>query len=381
MSATPYVQIFGLDFSSIMNGEDSMSGSGGGRKTEEYSLPEWKRAYTSDVGREAKTWSGEVDSTTLQDIKDFLEEANRAPPDSEFYFMDSDLCYYASLASAGFRKPSQYLRGTPNFANRYYADFEVISNEPFAFGARQGLAYDDDVILPAISASLTNSGTEINTLDYLAASGSYDAALGYTDDLKITVNDYELALCARLMGHDLFELSRWGEVSHSYQLNFARPYETLQTDLWGSPFIYGGSQDADGLTLTNGSLMFPFTGPLPVSESPAPELDVHIESGTWGVYQAFAGDLSDITLLDIDVSKGHNVIPIPNCDGKTFVAFGLRGTGAITDCKATVKRYLAESELPEIEVDDTFTIEVSDGSYSNHMLESLIAVYRDKMWF
>ena len=47
----------------------------------------------------------------------------------------------------------------------------------------------------------------------------------------------------------------------------------------------------------------------------------------------------------------------------------------------TVKRYLAESELPEIEVDDTFTIEVSDGSYSNHMLSSLIADYREKYWF
>ena len=377
MSATPYVQIFGLDFTSIMDGEDSMSGSGGGRKVDEYSLPEWKRAYTSDAGRVAKTWSGEVHSATLQDIKDFLQEVNRAPSDSEFYFMDSDLCYYASLASAGFRKPMPYLGNTANY---YQADFEVTCNEPFAFGARQGLLYDDDVGLPSVSAALTNEGTEVNTLDYLAASGSYSPALGYTDDLKLIVNDYELALCAQLMGHDLFELSRWGEVSHSYQLNFSRPYETLQTDLGGSAFCYGGTQDADSLTLTNGSLMFPFAGPLPISESPAPELDVHIESGTWEVYQAFAGDLSDVSLVDVSVSKGHNVISISDCDGQSFVAFGLKGSGVITDCKATVKRYMAESEMPEIEVDDTFTIEVSDGSYSNHALESLIAVYRDKFW-
>jgi hypothetical protein len=378
MSATPYVQIFGLDFTDIMDGEDSMQATGGGRKTDEYSLPGWKRAYTSDAGREAKTWSGEVHSPTLQDIKDFLEEVNRAPADSEFYFMDSDLCYYASLASGGFRKPSPYLGHTLNW---YHADFEVVSNEPFAFAARQGLTYDEDVALPAVSASLTNSGTEVNTIDYLAASGSYSPTLGYTDNLKLTVNDYELELCSQLMGHDLFELSRWGEISHTYSLNFARPYETLQSDLWGSAFVYGGAQDADSLTITNGSLMFPFAGPLPVSESPAPELDVHIESGTWEVYQAFAGDLSDIALIDIDVVKGHNIISIPDCDGQSFISFGLKGSGVITDCKATVKRYLAESELPEIEVDDTFTINVSDGSYSNHMLESLIAVYRDKYWF
>lgn len=379
MSATPYVQIFGLDFSDIMDGEDSMQASGGGRKIDEYSLPEWKRAYTSDGGREAKKWSGEVFSTTLQDIKDFLQEVNRAPPDSEFYFMDSDLCYYASLASAGFTRPSQHLRGTPNFANRYHADFEVTSNEPFAFGARQGLLYDDEVALPATSTTLTNSGTEVNTIDYVAASGFFDGGY-YTKDLKLTVNDYELPLIAQMMAHDMFELSRWGEVEHSYQVNFNRPYETLQSDLWGSSFCYGGSMDADSLTLSSGQIMFPFTGPLPISESPPPTLDFHVESGTWEVYQAFAGDLSDIELVDVSVTRGHNVISIPDCDGLEFAAFGLKGSGAITDCKATVKRYLAESELPEIEVDDDFTIAVSDGSYSNHMLSSLIADYREKYW-
>lgn len=380
MSATPYVQIFGLDFSSIMDGEDSMQANGGNRKIDEFSLPEWKRAYTSDEGREAKKWSGEVWSYTLQDVKDFLEEVNRAPPDSEFYFMDSDLCYYASLASAGFVRPSQHLRGTPNFANRYHADFEVTSNEPFAFGARQGLLYDDDVPLPAASTTLTNSGTEVNTLDYLAACGYFDGSY-YTKDLKVTVNDYELSLIAQMMAHDQFELSRWGEVEHSYQVNFNRPYETLQSDLWGSTFCYGGSMDGSSLTLSTGQIMFPFCGPLPISESPPPVLDFHVVSGTWWVYQAFSGNLSDKSLVDVEVRKGHNYIQIPDCDGLEFVSFGLVGSGVITDCKATVKRYLAESELPEIEVDDEFTIEVSDGSYSNHMLSSLIADYRDKFWF
>jgi hypothetical protein len=377
MSDAPYVQIFGLDFSAIMDGEDSMQATGGGRKVDEFSLPEWKRAYTTDQGREAKKWSGEVWSYTLQDLKDFLQEVNRAPPDSEFYFMDSDLCYYASLASAAFSKPSIYSQGTKNY---YNATFEVTSNEPFAFGSRQGLLYDEDVALPSTSATLTNSGTEVNTIDYVAASGYFDGSY-YTKDLKLSINDYDLSLIARMMGHDLFELSRWGEVEHSYQINFNRPYETLQNDLWGSDFCYGGSMDADSLTLSSGQLMFPFTGPLPISESPPPTLDFHVESGTFVVYQAFAGDISDIALVDADVRKGSNSIEIPDCDGLEFVSFGLVGSGVITDCKATVKRYLAESELPEIEVDDTFAIEVSDGSYSNHMLSSLIADYRDKFWF
>lgn len=376
MSAAPYVQIFGLDFSSIMDGEDSMQSSGGERKIDEFSLPGWNRAYTSDQGRSAKKWSGEVWSLTLQDVKDFLQEVNRAPPDSEFYFMDSDLCYYASFASATFQKPHVYLGGTTNY---YRADFEITSNEPFAFGARQGLLYDDLVSLPATSATLTNNGTEVNTLDYIAASGYFDGT-NYTKDLKVTVNDYEMSLIAQLMGHDMFELSRWGEVEHSYQVNFNRPYETLQNDLWGSDFCYGGSMDGDSLTLTSGQIMFPFTGPLPISESPPPVLDFYIESGTWQVYQAFAGDLSDKAALDLNVRRGHNYIQIPDCDSLEFVSFGLVGSGVITDCKATVKRYFAESEMPEIEVDDEFTIEVSDGSYSNHMLSSLIADYRDKFW-
>lgn len=380
MSATPYVQIFGLDFTAIMDGEDSMQANGGGRKVDEFSLPEWKRAYVTDQGREAKKWSGEVFSTTLQDITDFLQEVNRAPPDSEFYFMDSDLCYYASLASATFRRPSQHLRGTTNFANRYHADFEITSNEPYAFGARQGLLYDDDVALPATSTTLTNAGTEVNTIDYVAASGYFDGGY-YTKDLKLSINDYDLPLISQMMAHDQFELSRWGEVEHSYQLNLNRPYETLQNDLWGDAFCYGGSMDGESLTLVDGQVMFPFTGPLPISESPPPTLEFHVQSGTIEVYQAFAGDISDIVIVDATVRKGSNIVQIPDCDGLEFVSFGLVGSGVITDCKATVKRYLAESELPEIEIDDTFTIEVSDGSYSNHTLSSLIADYREKYWF
>lgn len=139
--------------------------------------------------------------------------------------------------------------------------------------------------------------------------------------------------------------------------------------------------DGQALTLTNGRLMFPFSGPLPVSESPPPTLDFHLTSGTIEVWQAFSGDLSDIALVDIDVSPGHNLIEIPDCDGLEFVSFGLVGSGVITECKATVKRYLAESELPEIDVGDEFTFTISDGSNSNHKLTSLQAAYRDKFWF
>lgn len=138
--------------------------------------------------------------------------------------------------------------------------------------------------------------------------------------------------------------------------------------------------DADSLTLA-GQIMFPFTGPLPVSESPPPCLDFHVESGNFAVWKAYTGGLSDIELVDATVRKGHNVIDIPDCDGVDFVAFGLVGIGVITDLTAIVKRYQAESELPEIDVNDEFTIAVSDGDHSNHMLASLQAVYRNKSWF
>jgi hypothetical protein len=378
MSDTPYVQIHGLDFSSIMDGEGAVTSTGGNRKVDEYTLPDWKRAEVLDAGRDSVKYSGTVMSETLQDIKDILKEFNFAPEDADFYPLDSDLCVYAALCSARFTHPEIYLSGTKNY---YYGTFEVTAREPFAFGPRLGLAYDEDVALPVVSTSLTNEGTEINTIDYLCASGYYDAILGHTDDLKLTVNDYELSLCAQLMGHDQFELSRWGEVEHSYRLDFARSFDSLQNDLWGSAFCYGGAMDGTKLTLTSGQVIFPFTGPLPVSESPPPTLDFMVESGTLAVWKAFAGDLSDIVLVDIDVVKGHNIIEIPDCDGVEFVAFGLVGSGVITDLTATVKRYLAESELPEIEVDDDFTITVSDGSNSNHMLASLQAIYRQKYWF
>lgn len=371
---TPYVQIHGLDFTSIMDVEGPKS-SGGGKKIDEMSMPNWKRSYVRETGREKATYSGEVHSSTLQDIKDFLGEVNAAPEDVDFYPSDALLSTYVKYGSARYTKPQVYQAAT---LIRYHAEFELFCKEPFAYGTRQGITYDTDVSLPASSATLTNSGTETNTIDYFYASGGYDG--GHTDDLLLTVAEREIPLCDQLMGHDAFEVSRWGDIEHSYEVDFCRSYNALQADLWGPTFCDGGSIVGDTLVLTD-QIVFPFAGPLPVSESPPPTLEIQLDSGDVAIYYAFAGDLSDLTLLDVDVAVGRNTIPIPDCEGEDFLAFGLVGSGTISYLKASVKRYLAENTLPEIDINDSFTIEVSDGEYSNHLLSGLQALYRDKFWW
>jgi hypothetical protein len=382
MSDTPYTQIYGLDFTSVMD-QEGVSSSGGHRKTNSYSFPDWSKSEIEDEGRDAVEWSGEAHSSSLTDIKQIIKEFNIAPPDCEFYPMNADLCVYAAKASARYAHPMVYQAGTKNY---HYGDIKVISREPFAFGPRQGIDFDFDVALPATSATLTNEGTEVNTIDHFRASGGYDATLGRTDDLKLTVNGYELPLCAEMMGHDLFCLSRWGEVRHSYEVNFNHPYTTLQADLGGSTFCTTCSMTDELLTIgaggASGRVMFPFSGPLPISESPPPTLDFYAESVVnLRVYVAFAGDLDDLTLQSGEIYAGHNIIEIPDTEGYEFVSFGLVGNGVLSSLSATVHRYMDESQLPEIDVGDEFTISVSDGSYSNHLLSSLQASYRDKFWF
>jgi hypothetical protein len=376
MSTTPSIRIHGQDISSVAT-RDGLSSSGGGRKNDEYSLPGWDRSEVEDTGTEAKKYSGDLRSKILADMQAAISEFKRAPADAEFYPMDSDLCVYAVQATAGFTRPT--LIQNSGIKNLLYGSFEVISREPVIFGPRQGLLYAEDVALPTVSETLTNEGTEINTIDYLALSGAYDPLLGYSDDLALKFDSQELALCQQLMRNDLFELSRWGEVRHSYKVDWNRCYESMQLDLWGSDFCYGGSISGGLLTFAAGQIMFPFCGPLPISESPPPKLEFFLRAGdTPTVWRAFCRDLSDIAEVDVEIVKGYNTIEIPDCEGESFVAFGLKGDFAVSDLSATVQRYLAEFELPVIDIGDSFTISIEDGAYSNHSLTSLIAAYRNK---
>jgi hypothetical protein len=127
--------------------------------------------------------------------------------------------------------------------------------------------------------------------------------------------------------------------------------------------------------------MFPFSGPLPCADSPPPKLEFYVESGAPTIWRAFESDLSDKEEVDIDIKAGHNSIEIPGCDGHSFVSIGLYGTFSVSDLRAEVHRYLAESELPIVNAGDSFTIRVSDGGISNHSLRFLVADYCDKFWW
>ena len=379
MSSTPYSQFHGIDISGELD-RDGVSSSGGNRKVDSYSLPGWQKAEIADMGRDATTYSGEFHGYTLADIRAITEEFNRAPEDADFYLYDSDYHVYAATASARYSKSMACVHNGLD-ANYYHGNFEVTCREPFMFAERQGLLADWYVDLPATSDSIVADGADGNTINYLMVSGDYDA--GYTKKVYLTVNKTRLLLINQLMRRDRFELSRWGEVCHSYEVNWREltTYAELQTDLWGADFCTGGVLGDEILTFTNGHIMFPFSGPLPCADSPPPKLEFYVESGAPTIWRAFASDLSDKEAVDIDIKAGHNSIEIPGCDGHSFVSIGLYGTFSVSDLRAEVHRYLAESELPIVNAGDSFTISISDDGTSNHLLRFLVADYCDKYWW
>jgi hypothetical protein len=237
------------------------------------------------------------------------------------------------------------------------------------------------VTLPATGDAIVATGDDGNTINYLMMSGDYDA--GYTKKVYLTVNKTWLLLINQMMAGDCFEISRWGEVCHSYTVNWRTlaTFSQLQTDLWGPTFCTGGVLGDDLLTFTSGHIMFPFSGPLPCADSPSPRLDFFLESGAPTIWRAFEADLSDKEEIDVDVKNGHNSIEIPGCDGHSFVSIGMYGTFVISDLYAELHRYIAESELPVVNSGDSFTISVTDGALSNHSLRHLIADYCDMFWW
>ena len=374
-----YAQFHGLDISLELD-RDGMESGGGNRKTDSYSLPGWSKSEISDEGREDTTYSGEVHSYEVADIQTIIEEFNRSPEDVEFYPFDGDYHVYAATASARYARSLACVRNALD-ANYYHGNFEITCREPFKFGARQGLLHDSEVGLPATSSSITASGADGNTINYLMMSGDYDS--GYTKKVYLTVNKTWLLLVNQLMAGDCFEISRWGEVCHSYTVNWRTlaTFAQLQTDLWGGGFCTGGVLGDDLLTFTSGHIMFPFSGPLPCADSPPPRLEFFVESGAPTIWRAFEADLSDKEEVDIDIKAGYNSIEIPGCDGHSFVSIGLYGTFSVSSLYAELHRYIAESELPVINSGDAFTIAISDGALSNHSLRHLVADYCDKFWW
>lgn len=381
----PYVSYHGIilcDATKSIVDIDGVQESGGGRRVDSYSGIDRDSADVFEEGREATTYSAELHSATRADIEEAVAVINSGPVDAEFYPRESDRCVYAAYASAS-RPKTMQVAGP---ALHYYAEVEIVARDGKQYGDEQGIAFQRDVSLPKTSAALTNAGYYENTLDFLYASGYYDAALGYTTGLGITVGDYTLDLCDKMIAGDCFKLDRFGQVVHSYSTDFPSLYSVLQAEIGGSTFVDEGDTagtmaPASWKVTNNARLMFPFYGPLPVQSPPLLEIDISWLTGAPEISVAYATDLSDIEAIDYTLEEGHNQIWIPECEGEDFVAFGLTtGSGAsctMASAYAEVKRYIAPDEMPVLEVNEDFTISVNDEDGSNHLLSALQAVYRD----
>lgn len=379
----PYVSYHGIvlcDSSSSLVDIDGVQESGGERDIESFSGAGRNYADVFENGRGAVNYSLELHSANRASVEEAVAVMNTGPVDAEFYPREADRCVYAAYASAK-RPKIQQLAGPSIY---YYADAEIVARNGITYGTEQGIDFQRNVSLPKASAALTNSGYYANTLDFLYASGYYDAILGYTTELSVAVGDYTLDLCDKMMHGDSFKVDRFGQVIHSYHTDFPSLYDVLRAEIGGSTFVdegdTSGTMAHKSWTITNNArLMFPFYGPLPVQSTPYLEIDLPWITGSPEVSVAFVSDLSDITAIDFNLKVGLNKVWIPKCEGEDFVAFGIT-TGSSASCTikevtAEVKRYISPDEMPTIEVDEDFSITVD--ATGNKTLSALHATYRD----
>jgi hypothetical protein len=380
----PYVAFHGIDLTSLTDGDSCVSESGGDLNVERSSLPDLAYAELSESGREMVTFSFEMTSFDRSYIEEIVAEINTSPREVEFYPRDADRCVYAGYAHAS-RPSVAYARDDGIRANLYTSNVDVYCRSGEQFGDEVGSGgVLIEPALPYETATLTNSGYYKAPIDYLYASGYYDANDGYTDELILTIGAYELLLCNQLMRDDGFKLDRYGNVEHTYYTEFPKIYSEQQIDVGGSTYFdygTGGSVAYQLATLgNNATFMMPFHGPLPIKENPYLEVTVTRLVGNPTVMVAFNPDLSDAIAIDVDLVVGVNKIWIPECDGEGFVTFGIQ-TGAdasidISDIYGEVNRYVAVDDIPLVDMDEDFTIKVGDGEFSNHKLEKLQVTFR-----
>jgi hypothetical protein len=383
----PYVSFHGL----VLAGgpgtnyvdEAGVSEGGGERKVDDYSLPTMDYAEINEIGTGMVTFSFDLASRDRATLEEIIAEINTSPMDVEFYPRDTDRCVYAVYAHASRPKSTQeWYNG--EFGNFYESTVEVFCRNNQLLGMEQEEKCSETV-LPFTSASFTNNGYYDAPIDYLYLSGYYDALLGYTDDVRLLIGAEDITLCNTLMRGDSFKMDRYGQIEHSYKTDFPKIYSEMQNDLQGSTYCnYGvqGSIAYESFVMGNfGSLMMPFYGPLPVKEPPYLEIVLTAIVGGPKFCYAFNPDLSDIAYCDEVPKIGTNKIYIPNADGMGFVAFGIstdsNSSCTVSSVSGTVLRYLTIDEIPVVEPDDTFSIGISDGEFSNHRLSSLHIVYRD----
>ena len=378
----PYASIHGILLAGIMDVLDGgMAESGGERDLSNFSGPGRDDSDIRENGYGPVKYSFRVNSYDREVVEEIVAEIRTMPPESEIYPREEDRCNYVTYGHATRPKVDIVFQGARNL---YYTDIEVTCRNNLLCGPDQGIDFSTNVGLPQ-TVSLTNEGRYTSYLDYLYASGKYDASLGLTRDLRLQMGDYDLRLCDQLMGRDSFKLDRFGNCQHTKETSFPENYTALQAELGGSDFLdygTGGAMAYEALLLGNdATLMFPFYGPLPVQSAPYLKAVLSRIVGAPLIYRAFASDLSDTEAIDFTLKIGTNEVYIPDCEGEDFVAFGIVTDGSssctISSVKAQVNRYIAQSSIPMVETGEDFDIVVSDGTYSNHMLSGFALSYRD----
>jgi hypothetical protein len=130
----------------------------------------------------------------------------------------------------------------------------------------------------------------------------------------------------------------------------------------------------------NSRLMMPFYGPLPIKEPPYLEVVVTAVVGGPKFCYAFNADLSDVVECEQIPKIGTNRVYIPN-SGEDFITFGImtdeNSSITVSGIEGIVQRYLLIDDIPLIQPNESFTIQVVDGEWSNHMMSYLHVVFRD----
>jgi hypothetical protein len=386
-TVSPYCQIHGYDFSSIVYAE-GVEPSGGALDVEEIPIPSRDYADIKNMGRKPKKYKIRARSTDRDEIETFLDEVNNAPEDAEFYPFDAERFGLIASAYAAIRAPKMWGTGK----NFYEADAEIVCREAWLYGPDQGIDFQWTVPLNAVSETLTNNGHMVAPINYLQCGG--DRIAEYVEDLSVRItpgdssaeHDRELVLCDKLLRGDIFQLGWRGEVLHSYDAPLTS-LSGLDQDVHG--LTSGGAVASGVLTLDDADyVMIPFYGPLPASGEPKGakiELIVDALTGDGAdVYRAFKADLSDIAKVDHDeLVVGENTIYIPEVEGKGLVAIGVKaaasGSVNISALKGTVKRYVAKSQIPYIDVGESCKIRVE--ATAGQRLRFLQACIPDRFWY
>lgn len=389
MTSVPgYVKIGPYDFSSIVYRE-GVDPSGGEAGVEEISVPGRRWADIRDKGREAKQYRIRARSQDRDEIETFLEVVNTSEEDDPFYPFDAQRFGEIAAAHAGLRSPKSALGN-----NFYEAEAIILCREPWLYGPNQGFDFANDVALNAVSSVLENLGNETAPIRYLQASGDYVSS-AYVEDLSLRItpgsstieHDREVALCEKMLRDDLFEMGWRGEVYHSWETDFGKLWTEIALDLHSK--TSGGSITDQILTLDNSDyLMIPFYGPLPVSGEPQAcylELYVTALTGDGATCQvALETDLSDIAVVDHDdLVVGKNIIYIPDLEGESHVAIGIKaatsGSVSLSSVKGMIKRYVAPSEIPSADPLEEFKIRVE--STAGTQLAFLEVNYNDRYYY